>query len=334
MAQLAPPPKFRAVGSDGLALVGGKVYTYLAGTSTPKVTYQDYGFGASNTNPVILDARGEAEIWLDGNYKVTLKDSSDVTIWSVDNVRDVTRAQTLSDMTIGGTLTISSGSVTWTNDPTHSGNHTWSGTQDFNSNVTIGDNAADTLTIRPSAVTWTNNPTHSGNHAFVGDVAVDGTFSAASYIGQVKAINKNATTSRSSTTTATDDPHLLIALVAGIYAFEVFVPVWSTTVTTGGLKVQMAFSGTASADFYSTMFETGTLQPVNSVLLAQFSSATNASSAMVAGTVVNGAGWVRLCGSLNVSVAGNLTFKWAQTVSDANAANVGIGGYMTATRIA
>jgi hypothetical protein len=41
-----------------------------------------------NTNPVILDARGEAVIFWTGVYKVVLKDASDVTIWSVDNIMD------------------------------------------------------------------------------------------------------------------------------------------------------------------------------------------------------------------------------------------------------
>lgn len=174
MAQLIPPPKFRAVGADGLALVGGKLYSYLAGTSTPKVTYQDAGFGASNTNPIILDARGEAEVWLDGNYKFVLTTAADVVVWTVDQIRDLTRTQTLSDMTLGGTLLITSSAVTWNNNPIHSGTHTWNGPQTFNANVTIGDNAADTLTILPNAVTWTNNPTHSGNHAFSGNVAITG----------------------------------------------------------------------------------------------------------------------------------------------------------------
>jgi hypothetical protein len=333
MSQLAPSLKFRAVGSDGLALVGGKLFSYFAGTSTPKDTFSNQALSSANTNPIILNARGEADVWMDGNYKFVLTTAADVIVWSVDNVNDFTKDGGIFNATLAGVLTIASTVITWSGDPQHSGNHTFNGGVVFNGNVTIGDSAADTLTIRPNAVAWQNNPTHSGNHTFSGNLAVGGTFSAASYAGQVKSINKTATTSRASTTTAADDPHLLLTLVPGVYSFEVFVPVWSTTATTGGLKVQMGFSGTASADFYSTMFETGTLQPVNSVLLTQFSSTTNASTAMIVGTAVNGAGWVRLCGSLNISVAGNLTFKWAQSVSDANAANVGIGGYMTTTRI-
>jgi len=40
------------------------VYTYQAGTSTPLATYTDQAGGTPNTNPIILDANGEAQIWV------------------------------------------------------------------------------------------------------------------------------------------------------------------------------------------------------------------------------------------------------------------------------
>jgi hypothetical protein len=168
MAQLTPSPKFRAVGSDGLALVGGKLYAYTAGTSTPKDTYTSYTLGTANTNPVILDARGEADVWLNGSYKLTLKDSLDVQIWSVDDVRDLTSSQTFASPTVSGTAVFTGSAVTWSGNPTHSGNHTWSGNHLFNGNVTVGDAGADSFTVTPNAVTWTNNPTHSGAHTWSG----------------------------------------------------------------------------------------------------------------------------------------------------------------------
>lgn len=179
MPQLAPPPKFRAVGADGLALVGGKLFTYIEGTSTPKATYTSFTLGASNTNPVILDARGEADVWLDGAYKLVLKDSADVTIWTVDSIRDLTQNQTFTGATLAGTLTVSSTAVTWSGNPTHSGNHTFSGNVTVNGNTQLGNASTDTLRIDPNAVTWTNNPTHSGNHTFSGNVTASGTFSTA-----------------------------------------------------------------------------------------------------------------------------------------------------------
>ena len=84
------PPVFRQryFDSNGNPLAGGKLYTYASGTSTPQATYTDAGGGAANANPVILDANGEAAVWLDPtlSYKFVLKDSSDVTQWTVDGV--------------------------------------------------------------------------------------------------------------------------------------------------------------------------------------------------------------------------------------------------------
>ena len=87
-AYLAPVEKFRAWDNNGAPLVGGKVYTYSAGTSTPVATYTDSTAGTPNANPVILNNRGECDIWLIPNtgYKFVLQDSAGNQIWSVDSV--------------------------------------------------------------------------------------------------------------------------------------------------------------------------------------------------------------------------------------------------------
>lgn len=85
MAIVMPNGKNSYETSTGSPLSGGKVYTYAAGTTTPKTTWSDAGETSANTNPIILDARGEATIFWNGNYKVVLKDASDVTIWTIDN---------------------------------------------------------------------------------------------------------------------------------------------------------------------------------------------------------------------------------------------------------
>jgi hypothetical protein len=88
MATLLPNGKQSFTNSAGAPLVGGKLYTYDAGTNNPSATYQDAAGTVPNTNPVILDARGEALVFWSGTYKVVLKDAADVTIWTVDQVSD------------------------------------------------------------------------------------------------------------------------------------------------------------------------------------------------------------------------------------------------------
>ena len=88
MAVLSPSPKAQFLDASGNPLVGGKVYTYAAGTTTPLATFTTGAGTVANTNPVILDSRGEANIWYSNgtSYKVALTDSADALIWTVDNI--------------------------------------------------------------------------------------------------------------------------------------------------------------------------------------------------------------------------------------------------------
>ena len=84
---LIPNPVMQFFDANGNPLVGGKLFTYAAGTTTPQATFTDYNGATANTNPVILNSRGEAAIWCGANrYFMVLKDSDDVEIWTSDNV--------------------------------------------------------------------------------------------------------------------------------------------------------------------------------------------------------------------------------------------------------
>lgn len=86
-ASLMPSGKQTYTDAAGAPLAGGRVYTYAAGTSTPLATYSDRAGTVPNTNPVILDARGEATIfWAPAGYKVVLRDSADVIVWTQDEM--------------------------------------------------------------------------------------------------------------------------------------------------------------------------------------------------------------------------------------------------------
>jgi len=90
---ISPQIKKQYFDSNGDPLTGGKLFIYEAGTTTPVTSYIDAAESSSNANPIILDSRGEIDgLWLRvGSYKLVLKDSNDVTIWTEDSItiRDV-----------------------------------------------------------------------------------------------------------------------------------------------------------------------------------------------------------------------------------------------------
>lgn len=76
---------------SGNPLTGGKLYTYLAGTTTPQPTYTSVSGVTACSNPIVLDAAGRVpggEIWLSTGvgYKFVTKTSTDVLIATYDNI--------------------------------------------------------------------------------------------------------------------------------------------------------------------------------------------------------------------------------------------------------
>ncbi|ARU23741.1 hypothetical protein RSSE_c3360 [Ralstonia solanacearum] len=80
-AALLPNAKAQFIDSTGKPLVGGKVYFYIPNTSTLKDTYQDSAQTILNTNPVVLDANGQAVIWGSGTYRQVVYDQNGNLIW-------------------------------------------------------------------------------------------------------------------------------------------------------------------------------------------------------------------------------------------------------------
>lgn len=104
----APYVKSQFFTSAGVPLASGKLCTFQAGTSTPLTSYSNTA-GTSNTNPVVLDSAGRADIFLTNGtpYKLILYaaggdsncPNSAATIWTEDNI------------TAGSAVTVSSGTT-------------------------------------------------------------------------------------------------------------------------------------------------------------------------------------------------------------------------------
>lgn len=95
MAVLTPNAKQQFFDNQGRPLTGGKLFTYAAGTSTKLASYVNSAGVSTNSNPILLDYRGECNLWVPPNvsYKYVLSPANDTDpptnpIWTVDNVVD------------------------------------------------------------------------------------------------------------------------------------------------------------------------------------------------------------------------------------------------------
>ena len=83
--------------NDGTVLAGGKIYTYAAGTSTPKTTYTTSAGNIAHANPIVLDSSGRVpggEIWLTaGTYKFSVFTSANTLIATYDNISGIGAAE-------------------------------------------------------------------------------------------------------------------------------------------------------------------------------------------------------------------------------------------------
>lgn len=81
---------FRGFLANGAPNASGTVQTFAAGTSTPLASYPTYNDAVAgtnaNSNPLTLNASGEAQIWVNAlAYKFVMKDSSGTVLETVDN---------------------------------------------------------------------------------------------------------------------------------------------------------------------------------------------------------------------------------------------------------
>lgn len=96
---LSPLPVQHFDTANGAPCSGCLLFTYQAGTTTKLNTYTDASGATPNANPIILNARGEAPVWIPGStaYKFVLAPAGDndppsAPIWTVDQITTLTSA--------------------------------------------------------------------------------------------------------------------------------------------------------------------------------------------------------------------------------------------------
>ena len=120
-----PSPKFTIFDNSGNPVSGGKLCSYVAGTTTPANTYTDSTLTSANTNPVVADSAGRATVFLSSgsSYKFVARlagsDSTCATgtvLWTVDNV--LATPATTSNLDVLGTAgeAVSAGQVLYLSD--------------------------------------------------------------------------------------------------------------------------------------------------------------------------------------------------------------------------
>src|SRR5262245_8973047 len=93
-AALLPWVKPQFCDAAGNPVASGKLYAFLAGTTTPQPTYSDPDLADehAHAHPIVLNAAGESPTniyLLPTGYKFRLDGAHDVPLWTVDGVEDV-----------------------------------------------------------------------------------------------------------------------------------------------------------------------------------------------------------------------------------------------------
>ncbi len=342
---------------------GGFLYFYENGsTTTLKNTYNSDG-GAANTNPVKLDGEGRApSIFGDGLYTVKMTDSSGVqqwvrngvefsgtegqfSLWSAVvpyNINDIVRwsdgfyyksdaINNLGNNPSTATTKWSRVAFIETFNSSKAGGYDIGAIVDY-SGYLYRSNANDNTNTPPHA-TWDNL---TFNNSIAGDFDVSGTTTTndlivndsvtvdGSVVSFMRMARKNNSTSRSSTTTATADPDLVLNGLTTGYIYAVSGQIrWNDNGGGAGNGIKLTLDdGINNAIFICVFTQTDSVTtPVakDGIISAQFTAGLSGADSYITFNAM-----VRLEGG-----ATSLALKWAQATSSATSTAVEVG-YITA----
>jgi hypothetical protein len=328
---------FQYFTDTGVILSGGKVFTYLAGTSTPQATYTDITGVVPNANPIILNANGRlpnVSIWQPGGValKIIVTDSVGnqigPTFDQLQGIDDIVLSNSaLANPASGfGADLVANAMRSYdifataraANVPTLQAGQTL--IVDFEGGITVADGLGGLFF-------W--NATSSATDDGINILKPNAVSGSGRYIRLMQQIEffavKGANTTRASNTTPSADPDLQVAIPnAGTYGFRAWLND-ATGTSAGGLKGGMSFTGGVTAGYWA-MNGTGT--GVTVVGLTALNSSAQLESAQ------SGAGSLVIDGALLCTAGGTLSFSWAQQASNGTASLVAQGSFLRVTRLA
>ena len=328
---------FQYFTDTGVILSGGKVYTYLAGTSTPQATYTDITGAVPNSNPIILASNGRlpnVSIWQPGGVAIKIIVTDSVgnqigpTFDQLQGIDDLVVANSaLANPASGSGADLVANamrsydifsSARAANVPILQSGQTL--IVDFEGGITVADGLGGEFY-------W--NASSAATDDSLNIIKPTGITGPGRYLRLNRYLEffatKAANTTRAANTTATADPDLQVTLPnAGTYAIKAWIHD-ATGTSAGGLKGTIAFSGGVTAGFWG-MNGTGTA--VTPVALTAINTVAELQSAQT------GVGSMPINGTLLCIAGGTLSFNWAQQASNATASLVGQGSFLRVTRLA
>lgn len=316
----------------GIVLNGGKVSTYLAGSSTPQATKTDNTGAVDNANPIVLNSAGRLP---------------NVSMWQAQGIKLKIIITDANNNQIGSPID----QVAGIDDPTDllatlASNSTGSGAdlianavRSFDLISTVRAAGAPTLVAGQTRVIDVQAATTPGDGyggLFYWDAsssATDdsltiikptGVSGAGRYLRQrgnsVWALKSNNSSYLS--TTLASDPDLTVTLPSGIYAFECYLGFNGTGGGAQGIKIQITQTGAGTYGFGIPVF--GNVNAANYSNLLTVNTTTLAIATITANPG-NDALFIK---GVLFSQGSTVTLKFAQNSASANAVLVGGGSYI------
>lgn len=216
--------------NSGTPLSGGKLYTYVAGTTTPATTYTDATGVQANTNPIILNSAGRVpyEIWLTSgtNYKFILKTSTDTLLGTYDNIRSAATSLDGTGTNNGVAYFNATGAFS------SSSNFTFN---DSTNALTVAGNISGNNISAGGTLAVTGNSTLSGTLNVTGNTTVTGTIASTGGI----------TSATPAVTQATGDNSTKIATTAFVQAAGQTSKIQPLTASSSGAGLTLTLAPTS-----------------------------------------------------------------------------------------